>query len=128
VEVVVLDTYGLIKWLTGESCHEIVDKHLRTSQVHMSSINFGGTYYRLIKDGFRDEAESLWVNKDLFPIKYINPNWQRIRRAAEVKSRYPVSYAEAFCISLAMELEAKVITGDPEFKKIEGLELIWVGD
>lgn len=127
MEVVVLDTYGLIKWLTGEPLHEIVDKYLKTGEVFMSAINFGETYSRLIKDGFRDEAESLWVNKDLFPIKYINPNWRRIRHAAEVKSRYPISYADAFCISLAMELEAPVVTGDPEFKEIEGLELIWVG-
>ena len=127
MEIIVLDTYALIKWLTGEAHHEVVEKHLKKDDIYMSSINFGETYYRLAKSGLKSEAENLWINKDLFPIKYVHPNWHRIRRAAEIKASYAVSYADAFCISLALELNAKVITGDPEFKKIDDIELIWVG-
>ncbi len=127
MEIIVLDTYALIKWLTGETDYEVVEKHLKKHDIHMSSINFGETYYRLAKSGLKSEAENLWINKDLFPIKYVHPNWHRIRRAAEIKASYAVSYADAFYISLALELNAKVITGDPEFKKIDDIELIWVG-
>ncbi|RLA93121.1 MAG: type II toxin-antitoxin system VapC family toxin [Deltaproteobacteria bacterium] len=128
MEIIVLDTYALIKWLTGESGHDIVANYLRTGDIYMSSVNFGETYYRLAKSGLRNEAENLWINKDLFPITYIHPNWRRIRQAAEVKANYAVSYADAFCISLALEMEARIITGDPEFKNIKGIELIWVGE
>jgi len=81
-----------------------------------------------MKDGLENEAHSLWVNKDIFPIKYVEPNWKRIKRAAEVKAIYPVAYADAFCIALGMEMDVPIITGDPEFKVVEGIELIWIGD
>ena len=124
---VVLDTYGLIKWLLEEPGYEVVEEYLTNHEVYMSAINFGETYYRLMKNGLENEAHSLWVNKDVFPIRYIEPNWKRIKKAAEIKAEYPVAYADAFCIALGMEMNAPIITGDPEFKKVKEIELIWVG-
>ncbi|ABQ24385.1 type II toxin-antitoxin system VapC family toxin [Geotalea uraniireducens] len=48
-------------------------------------------------------------------------------RAAELKARYPISYADAFALASAMEHSADLITGDPEFKMVEHLvNVIWV--
>jgi len=123
----VLDTYGLIKWLLGEPGYEAVEEYLSNHEVYMSAINFGETYYRLIKNGLNNQAHSLWINKDIFPIRYVESNWRRIKKAAEVKAWHPVAYADAFCIALGMEMDAPIITGDPEFKKVKEIELIWVG-
>ena len=50
-----------------------------------------------------------------------------IFRAAELKARYPISYADAFALASAMEHSADLITGDPEFKMVEHLvNIIWV--
>ena len=47
--------------------------------------------------------------------------------AAWLKAEYPISYADAFAASLAQELGASLVTGDPEFKKIkQNLSLIWL--
>ena len=124
---VVFDTYALIKWLLEEPGYEVVEKYLTDQSVYMSLINFGETYYRLVKNGFGDIAHNLWANRDVFPIKYVEPNWSRVKMAAELKAKYPISYADAFCLALALEINAPVVTGDPEFKKVEGVKLIWVG-
>ncbi len=124
---VVFDTYALIKWLLEEPGYEVVEKYLTDQSVYMSIINFGETYYRLVKNGFKDIAHNLWVNKDVFPIKYVEPNWSRVKIAAELKAKYPISYADAFCLALALEINAPVLTGDPEFKKVEEVKLIWIG-
>ena len=123
----VLDSYGLIKWLLEEPGYEVVEEYLNKHNIYMSAINFGETYYRLVKNRLKNEAYTLWKNKDMFPIKYIEPNWKRIKKAAEIKAAYPVAYADAFCIALGIEMNAPIITGDPEFKKVKEARLIWVG-
>ena len=124
---VVLDAYGFICWLLEEANYKTVENYLVNHEVFMSAINFGEVYYRLIKKGLEKEAENLWENKNSFPIKFIEPTWKRIKLACELKGNYAISYADAFCIGLAQELKAPIITGDPEFKSVQNIELIWIG-
>lgn len=50
-----------------------------------------------------------------------------IFRAAELKARYPISYADAFALASAVEHGATLVTGDPEFRKVEHLVgIVWV--
>lgn len=50
-----------------------------------------------------------------------------IFRAAELKARFPISYADAFALASAMEHSADLVTGDPEFRQVEHLvKIIWV--
>lgn len=50
-----------------------------------------------------------------------------IFRAAELKARYPISYADAFALASAIEHGADLVTGDPEFARVEHLvKIIWV--
>ena len=44
-----------------------------------------------------------------------------IYRAAELKARYPISYADAFALAMALEHSAVLVTGDPEFRQVEHL-------
>jgi ribonuclease VapC len=49
-----------------------------------------------------------------------------IYRAAELKARYPIYYADAFALATAMEQGADLVTGDPEFRQVEHLvNIIW---
>lgn len=41
--------------------------------------------------------------------------------AAEIKAQYPIAYADAFIVATALREEARIITGDPDFKKVEHL-------
>ncbi|MGQ9512766.1 PIN domain-containing protein [Thermodesulfitimonas sp.] len=56
--------------------------------------------------------------------------WERVREAARIKARGGLSYADAFVVSLAYELGAPVVTGDPEIRAAAGkvdVAVIWVG-
>ena len=37
------------------------------------------------------------------------------KEAAEIKSDFPVSFADAFCIGLAQRINGQVLTNDPEY-------------
>ena len=56
-----------------------------------------------------------------FPIEILPVDDQIVKEAAEIKAEYPVAFADAFCVALARRVEGCVITGDPEFKSVEGL-------
>ena len=50
-----------------------------------------------------------------------------IFEAAEYKAQYSISYADCFILASAVELEAVIVTGDPEFKKVTHLaDIFWV--
>ena len=47
--------------------------------------------------------------------------------AAEIKARFAMSYADTFVVATAMEHNATVVTGDPEFRQVESLvKILWI--
>ena len=44
-----------------------------------------------------------------------------VYQAAEIKAEYPISYADCFALACAIEHSAMLVTGDPEFKKVDHL-------
>ncbi len=48
-------------------------------------------------------------------------------QAAEFKAQYSISYADCFALASAVEHKALLVTGDPEFKKVEHLvNIVWI--
>jgi ribonuclease VapC len=47
--------------------------------------------------------------------------------AADFKARFKMSLGDAFVAALGSELHAEIVTGDPEFKPLEGqLKIRWL--
>jgi len=47
-------------------------------------------------------------------------------RVLQLKAQYLIAYADAFTAALAQKHHCPVVTGDPEFRMISGLELDWI--
>jgi len=95
--------------------------------LYLSLINWGEMYYILERDHGEKVAKEFIADMDSLPIIIGEVDRRRVLSAAHVKARYPVSYADAFAIALADELEAPVVTGDPEFKKVESvITVLWL--
>lgn len=48
-------------------------------------------------------------------------------QAAEYKAEYSISFADCFALASAVEHRASIVTGDPEFRKVEHLaKVVWV--
>ena len=49
------------------------------------------------------------------------------RQAARLKAHHKLSLADAFAAGTAMQLGARIVTGDPEFKSISHMvEILWL--
>ena len=96
-----------------------------------SIINLGEAYYRLIRVERPDVADSLWrmALRGTLPVSVKDATRRRVRRAAELKSKHPIAYADAFAVTTAVEFNAILLTGDPELEPLEGeqnLKVQWL--
>jgi uncharacterized protein len=128
---VILDAFAILALLEKDKGYEIVRDFLERSakgkvKAYMNLINWGEVYYTLIKRGKTADAEEFWEGRRDYPIFFVEPTIKRIREASRIKGNYPVSYADAFCIALAMELKGEILTGDEEFNTVYGLKLKWI--
>lgn len=127
------DSQALLLFFQREKGYEKVFQLLeKTGQSEaakfLSAINLGEIIY-IVKREFGDRkkleilAHIARLGLTILPV----PN-TLIFQAAEYKAQYPLSYADCFALASALEQKAIIVTGDPEFKKVEHLvDIYWVG-
>jgi predicted nucleic acid-binding protein len=128
----IFDSYALLKFFQKEKDYEKVVhllEEIKRSGVtkYINAINLGEIIYATKREfGDQKKLEVLAnierLNFTVLPI----PN-NLIFQAAEHKAQYNISYADCFALASAIEHKAILVTGDPEFKKVEHLvEIMWV--
>ena len=131
-ETYVFDGYALLKVFQKEEGYQKIVGLLRDvsgsgGRALMNAVNYGEIIY-IIKRAFGDrkKIECLAAIERL-GIEILSVPNELIFRAAEYKAEFSISYADCFALASALENKAALVTGDPEFKKIEHLaKVIWV--
>jgi ribonuclease VapC len=93
----------------------------------MSAINVGEVFYFLRKHHSESLAESWRESSSTLPASIEVPTAEDIWNAALLKGRFPIAYADAFAAALAQKYNCALVTGDPELRSVEQLELEWIG-
>ncbi|MCC6298360.1 MAG: type II toxin-antitoxin system VapC family toxin [Anaerolineales bacterium] len=128
----VLDAFALIAHFDAEPGGDKVTKLLKDAGsggilVAMRLINVGELFYIIARQQGIVNAQAMLEDVRDFPITFYDATEARIFAAARMKAEYPISYADSFAASLALELNASLVTGDPEFKTIkEELSIFWL--
>jgi len=120
----VLDAHALLAFFRGEDAgvplKELLHKAATADRpLHMTEVNYAEVKYILLKkDGAEawDQAED--VLKSL-PLEFHPATRALADIAADFKSRFKISLADAFAAALVKEKKAELVTGDPEFKALE---------
>ena len=129
---IVLDSYAVIAYLEEEPGHEIVGELLRqatdgSAVLGISVVNLGEIWYHFARK--QSEAIGDQVVKEIHElgIETVDADWALTRQAAAYKARGGISYADCFSAALAKAWNAPLVTGDPEFKRIEKeIEVRWL--
>jgi ribonuclease VapC len=87
-------------------------------------INLGEVAYIIERRYGQSRMNEFLMTLNLTPIKVAEVTYSRVLEAAHIKAGHSISEASAFAVSLANELGATILTGDPEFKKVEGIAKI----
>jgi len=133
----VLDAYAVLAFLQGEPAAKRVEKLLAAAEsgratLLMSVMNAAEVYYRFRKLDRGSEAEEFLkeMRGNAFPLRLVSATDARVFAAARLKGLHPISLADAFAAALAVEVDAPVVTGDPEFRTLEQegvVQVEWLG-
>ena len=127
-----LDSHALLTFLRGEAGSEVVRGLLeRASEkdepLHMTEVNYAEVQY-IVR---RKDGDKAWqeIGRELptLPLVFHPVTRELADVAAVFKSRFAVSLADAFAAALAKIRKAELVTGDPEFKALEGgIRIHWL--
>ena len=128
----VLDSFAMIAYFEDEPGADKVSEILsvvmtRKAKGFMSVINWGEMYYNTMREQGVEEAESVLTQFDKYSIQIVEADKRLTYEAAKLKARYKIAYADCFAAALCLSLNASLITGDPEFKKLaHELSVEWI--
>ena len=121
---IIFDSFALIAHFRKESGSEQISNLLSEIAIgekegFISVINIGEIYYMLYRKAGEEIAEkSLRIIKTL-PLKIVDADFTATYQASRLKSKFRISFADAFAASLTMEKRGTLVTGDPEFKNLQ---------
>jgi ribonuclease VapC len=124
--VYVLDSHALIAYFDGEPGAQtlitlLADEQQIRYSFYLSVINLGELYYIFARERTVSTANDMLAVVEQLPIFIVDAHRPRVLAAAHIKAHYALTYADAFVVATAQEFSATVLTGDPEFKRVEHL-------
>jgi predicted nucleic acid-binding protein len=128
----VFDSYAMIAYFEDEPGADRVAQILRQliqgkAKGYMSVVNWGEIYYNTMREEGIAEAEKVILQLDKFPIQIVEVNRNFAYEAAKLKVKYRIAYADCFAVALSVKLNASLVTGDPEFRKLkERISIQWI--
>lgn len=128
----VLDSYALLAFLEGESGGAEVERLVRQASARrcellMSVVNLGEVLYITERERGLHKVHEVLARVDELPIRIVDADRDHVLAAAHIKAIWPVAYADCFAAALAKLEGATVVTGDPEFRKLEALvPIVWL--
>ncbi|MEK7676710.1 MAG: type II toxin-antitoxin system VapC family toxin [Verrucomicrobiota bacterium] len=130
----VLDSWALIAFFEDEPAAEDVEKLLQQAadekhKLLMSVVNWGEVYYNTMREVSQEAAEQKAHEIAALPIDIIgvSDDLTLAKQAAIFKAKHKMAYADCFAAALAKHRNAELITGDPEFKAVEGeVKVAWL--
>jgi len=120
-----LDSWALIAYLSGERSGAAVRDLLRAAdaageRLLMNEVNIGEVYYLVAKRRSPAAAETFLHTFETMPIDPITNAFAEVIEAAKLKAQHAISYADAFAAATAIRHGAILVTGDREFRALEG--------
>ncbi len=120
----VLDTYAIIEYLKGNK--KYIEKIKNAEKFAVTRLNLMELYFASLRDNDEETAErhleayrqyEVYIDEKL--IKDAMKTRLRLKR-----SGLDISYSDAIGYQLALNNDAKFLTGDKEFEKLDGVEYV----
>ncbi|MBM4066184.1 MAG: type II toxin-antitoxin system VapC family toxin [Planctomycetes bacterium] len=128
----IFDSHALLKFFQKEKGYEkvvnLLEEIKKTGVTkYINAINLGEIIYSTKREFGDQKKLEVLANIERLNFAILTVSNNLIFQAAEYKAQYSISYADCFILASAIEHKAIIVTGDPEFKKVEHLvDIIWV--
>ncbi len=88
------------------------------ARVLMSAVNYGEVYGKILQGHGPERALMAVHAVSPLPIELLDATPERARRAADVKVKYKLYYADSFAAELAIAHKGTLVTSDSDFRKL----------
>ena len=128
----IFDSHALLKFFQKEKGYEKVTQLLEEirktgATKYINAINLGEIIYSTKKEFGDQKKLEILANIERLNFTILPISNNLIFQAAEYKAQYSISYADCFALASAVEHKAILVTGDPEFRKVEHLvDIVWI--
>ena len=128
----VLDSYSVLAHLKDEPGAEQMEEVYRSAKesghaLLLSTVNWGEVFYITLRKGGPVRADHVADLLANLPIEVIPADLELARQAALFKATKKMSYADCFAAALAKLRKAELVTGDREFRQVEGdVKILWI--
>jgi len=127
-----LDSYALLALLNDEAGADRVEALLRQAeadetQLFLSLINLGELAYIVERRWGPEKLRVILAYLEETAVHLASVDQARVLASAHIKAQKKLSYADAFAVALAQELQATLLTGDPEFEAVANvIDIEWL--
>jgi ribonuclease VapC len=128
-----IDAQPLVAWVRKEAAYPLVEAIARKAQsgeveLRLTSVNAGEVVYGVERAlGAVASQRTLQLVQETTEIQWVD--LELAARAAWIKLRSGIGYADCFAAALAHRDGAPLITGDPDFRRVEDLiSIAWLED
>jgi len=128
----IFDSHALLKFFQKEKGYEKVFHLLEEikksgAAKYINAMNLGEMIYSTKKEFGDQKKLEVLANIERLNFMILPISNNLIFRAAEYRAQYALSYADCFALASAVEQKATLVTGDPEFRKVEHLvDIVWI--
>ena len=128
----VLDSYSVLAHLKDEPGAEQMDEVYRSAKesghpLLISTVNWGEVFYITLRKAGRARADQVVDRLSNLPLEIVPADLELAREAAVFKATKKMSYADCFAAALAKLRKAELVTGDREFRQVEGeVKILWL--
>ena len=128
----VLDSFALLAYLEDEPGRAHVQAILKQAtqgsvEIFLSIVNYGEVVYITEREQGLNRAQSVIAAVDQLPITVVDADRAQTFAAAHLKGKKAIAYADAFAVALTQSKGAKLVSGDPELRAVEGeVEIEWI--
>jgi ribonuclease VapC len=128
----VLDSYAVLAFLEDEPGADMVRGLILKAEENnlkllMSVVNLGEVWYAIARTYSTEKADQVIREIEGLAIEIVDVDWQITRQAAALKAKGRIAYADCFAAALAKQHKAELVTGDKEFKVLEGeIKVEWI--
>jgi predicted nucleic acid-binding protein len=128
----VLDSYALMAFFEDEQGADLVRDLILNAEenrlnLFISVVNLGEVWYSIARTNSSAVADQYVGEIEGMAIEVVEVDWNLTRQAAIFKVNGNISYGDCFAAALAKNRKAELVTGDKEFKALEGeIKITWI--
>ena len=128
----VFDSHALLKFFQKEKGYErvlhLLEEIKRAGAMkYINAINLVEIIFTTKREFGDQKKLEVLANMERLNFRVLTIPNQLIFQAAEYNAQFSISYADCFALASAVEHKAAIVTGDPDFKKVQHVvEILWI--